>query len=894
MPLVAGQSLSFYEILGPLGAGGMGEVYLARDSRLDREVAIKVLPEELADDDERLRRFEREAKTLASLNHPNVAGIHGIDQVDDTCFIAMELVPGEDLSQRLEQGALPIDEALEVCRQIAEGLEAAHEAGIVHRDLKPANVRITPEGVVKVLDFGLAKPTGPVRTGSGAGSGTANPAKPDSFLMTEEGVVLGTPTYMSPEQARAKSVDRRTDIWAFGCVLYECLTGKRAFGGDSMTDVLAAIVTEDPDWSALPTNMPVHLRELLARCLAKDPRTRLRDIGEARVRLAESPALVEEHVPGGAQALRTSTRPLAWLPWAIAIVAIGLAGASFFLSGTEEAASTRQVRFTIQHPSENSAIVHNPVVAPDGSYIAYIASEGNVERLWVRELDAAEPRVLPGTEGASAPFISPDGRFLGFYAGTKLKKVAVSGGTPVEIDDIANNPGAAWRSDGTIVYTRSWTSGLLQTRAEGGAGEELTTLDPESGEVGHFWPTPLPGGHALLYTVYTTAGTLNKARIELLDSRTGQSRFVTDGAQPIPLATGHLLYFRAGVYELAPFDALSGMITGPPRTVFDELAPLDSQGSTQRFVSISASGVMAYVKRSNDMTFTPRSWFWLDSSGELEALPLPTQTLGDPALSPDGSLAIVRMVAGDRDIFVHDLEDGTETRITTESVNIFPKWSPNGDRLLYKSLLNGSYDIFEADPTGARAAKPLYMREVDLDLGGLTPDGKALLVQISGGSAGEDISLVDLDSGELETIVATPGNDEIPTLSPDGRLMAYTSDVSGTTHVYVVPLSGESGTVKVSRGGGDSPSWATGGAQLAFNDGTQVVLADISFQDELVRAGRPVPFVSGGFSEDLKERYTGDFAITVDGNRMIIGLLDEPVRAEIEIVLDGFAALGIR
>ncbi|MFT5050574.1 MAG: serine/threonine protein kinase [Chlamydiales bacterium] len=413
MTLASGQSLSFYEILGPLGAGGMGEVYLARDTRLNREVAIKVLPEELADDEERLRRFDREAKTLASLNHTNIAGIHGIDQVDDICFIAMELVPGEDLEQHLAQGALPIDEAIDVCRQIAEGLEVAHEAGIVHRDLKPANVRITPDGVVKVLDFGLAKPTGPVRGGSGAGSDTFTPVKPDSFLMTEEGMVLGTPTYMSPEQARAKSVDRRTDIWAFGCVLFECLTGKRAFGGDSMTDVLAAIVTEEPDWNALPADTPAHLRELLARCLAKDPRTRLRDIGEARVRLAEPQSLFEGHDPDGVQPQPRVLRQKAWLPWAVAIAAAGLAGANFFLKGAEQAAPSRQVRFTIQHPSEGSAIVYNPVVAPDGSYIAYIAGEGNVERLWVRELDADEPRVLPGTEGARAPFSSPDGRFLG-------------------------------------------------------------------------------------------------------------------------------------------------------------------------------------------------------------------------------------------------------------------------------------------------------------------------------------------------------------------------------------------------------------------------------------------------------------------------------------------------
>jgi serine/threonine protein kinase len=300
MPLAAGHTLSFYEILGPLGAGGMGEVYLARDTRLDREVAIKVLPEELADDEERLRRFEREAKTLASLNHTNIAGIHGIDQVDDICFIAMELVPGEDLSQRLDRGALPVSEALDVCRQIAEGLEVAHEAGIVHRDLKPANVRITPGGVVKVLDFGLAKPIHASPNGEGTSA-----AESDSFLMTEEGLVLGTPTYMSPEQARGKPVDRRTDIWAFGCVLYECLTGERAFRGGSLTDILASIVGEEPDFSRLP-RLPASVRALLVRCLKKDPRVRLRDIGEARVLLQASDLEASEAgVTASAQAGRT-------------------------------------------------------------------------------------------------------------------------------------------------------------------------------------------------------------------------------------------------------------------------------------------------------------------------------------------------------------------------------------------------------------------------------------------------------------------------------------------------------------------------------------------------------------------------------------------------------------
>ena len=381
MTLAAGQSLSFYKILGPLGAGGMGEVYRAKDTRLGREVAIKVLPEELADDDERLRRFEREAKTLASLNHPNVAGIHGVDQDGDVCFLALELVPGEDLAERLSRGPLPVDEAIDVCRQIAEGLEAAHEAGIVHRDLKPANVRITPEGVAKLLDFGLAKPIRPVATKEGTST-----AKPDSFLMTEEGLVLGTPTYMSPEQARGKPVDRRTDIWAFGCVLFECLTGNRAFGGESVTDVLASIIEREPDWSQVPSGVGAEIQRLLQRCLAKDARVRLRDVGEARVSLAEQAEGIE-----AVDSPARSFRPLRFFVAGLGVASLVAFAAWYLAPGTADMlprAAGNTLRLTVDWPSGGRWAK----ISPDGRRVLFATNT----QVLVRDL--AEFETLPIVE----------------------------------------------------------------------------------------------------------------------------------------------------------------------------------------------------------------------------------------------------------------------------------------------------------------------------------------------------------------------------------------------------------------------------------------------------------------------------------------------------------------
>ncbi|MFN0009028.1 MAG: protein kinase domain-containing protein, partial [Planctomycetota bacterium] len=506
MKLSPGRTLAHYEILGPLGAGAMGEVYRAKDSKLGREVAIKVLPEHFADDPERLKRFEREAKTLASLNHPNVAQIFGVDQVADMGFLVLELEPGESLEDRLKRGPLAVDETIDVCRQIAEGLEAAHEAGVIHRDLKPANVRLTPDGKVKVLDFGLAKPANE----SAGGSST------DSVLTTEAGRLLGTPTYMAPEQARGKSIDKRVDIWAFGCVMYECLTGKRAFDGETLTDVLAIVLHEEMDASKLPVSLPSGVRDLLVRCLAKDPRQRLRDIGDARLALERS-GVFEERV-GDERGARISALGRS-LPWsACALLGIALVLVSLQAFGFIELWSSRavapasaqgalHVSLTLPPGDEVGNIRERPIaISPDGTLVVYVGLRDNRAQLYLRPLGQSEPSPIAGTEGAKSPFFSPDGRWVGFFAQGKLKKVTV-GGTALQV--LADAPfarGGCWGADDTLYFAPTNVSGLWKVRASGGAATELTRLDRASGEISHRWPHVLPDGQALLYSIWTGPG----------------------------------------------------------------------------------------------------------------------------------------------------------------------------------------------------------------------------------------------------------------------------------------------------------------------------------------------------------------------------------------------------
>lgn len=656
MSLSAGQKLTYYEILGPLGAGGMGEVYLAKDMRLEREVAIKVLPEGFADDEERLRRFEREAKTLALLNHPNVAGIHGVDQVDDVCFLALELVPGEDLAARIARGPLSVDEAVEVCRQIAEGLESAHEAGVVHRDLKPANVRVTPEDIVKVLDFGLAKPVLPEASG---GSGTTT-AESDSFLMTQEGLVLGTPTYMSPEQARGKPVDRRTDIWAFGCVLFECLTGRRPFDGSTVGDVLAGILEREPDWSLLPRNTPPRLRALMERCLEKDPRRRLRDIGEARLQLepgaVEGGAQVEEGASSGA--LRGS------LLGAAVGGAMVLVLAWFFGDGEKAGLGDLHIsipaRAEYRRPSEAT-------ISPDGRAVLFSALDEDGEKgLWLRTFDAFEARSIPGTEDASGAFWSPEGDSIGFFRDGAMGILRLGEEVPRVVPATEEGRSGVWSSTGEIVYGGS-EGPLYAVPSTGGEPRTVTRLDTAAGEFAHSLPTFLPDGDRFLYlglmlNTQRLSGEVREHRLCVGSLSSEESSVLRPfPSRPIYTDRGELVYIDDGRIRAVPFDASSLEFTGEARTLASGVAFFKPIGKGS--LSVARNGSLAFQAPAYS-----REIRWLDRRGiDLGRVGGSTSSAFGYRISPDGRRVAVGVTDPNNslsDVWVWGLTRETKAQVT--------------------------------------------------------------------------------------------------------------------------------------------------------------------------------------------------------------------------------------
>ncbi|MGB6198463.1 MAG: protein kinase [Candidatus Acidiferrales bacterium] len=871
--LMPGTKLGPYEIVAPVGAGGMGEVYRARDTRLGRDVAIKVLPETFARDIERLSRFQREAKMLASLNHPNIATIHGFEQSNGTSYLVMELVPGETLQQQIaREGPLPLEEALGICGQIAEALEAAHEKGIIHRDLKPANVKVTPEGRVKVLDFGLAKAfAGDESSGDPSNSPTL------SVAATIQGVILGTAAYMSPEQAKGKSVDKRTDIWAFGCVLYELLAGKQAFQGDTVTEILAAVLKEQPHCKALPPTTPTRVLDLLRRCLQKDKALRLRDAGDARIEIHEAqtapPQKVEAVAPVKARWRRTAVLSLAMLAL---VVVTGLA--TWYLKPARQQTPQNPAHLAFELPPGDvvQSNAHNLALSSDGTQLAYVALRGGVPQLYLRSLDSPEVKAIEGTEGAVNPFFSPDGQWIGFFAQGKMRKIPVSGGAPLAICDAGIDAGASWGADGTIVFAPSSNSGLWRVSAAGGEPKMLTTPDHTKGEYSHRYPQILPGGKGVLFTALGGMG-WDESQVEMLRFDTGErSILVRGGNTGRFVAPGFLVYDRAGDLLAVPFNLARMEVTGDtPVTVVEGIR--QNNGAVSALYSVSTAGTMAYLPAAAGSLQFERRLAWVDRQGNIEPIPAPPRAYSDAELSPDGKQVAVTIISGTVQIWIYDLARGTLTPLTTQQVsNGVPVWTPDGKRVAYRSSRDGNFNLYWRPADGSGSEERLTTSDNTQTPDSWSPDGQSLAFNEVNPTAGREIWMLRLSDRKPQPFLRSAFSEGGAEFSPDGRWLAYSSNESGGNEVYVQPYPGPGKKWQVSVGGGIGPRWNPNGRELFYNDGDKIMVVDVTTS----------PTFSAGQPRLLYEGPGGP--PSPDGKRFLTIQSVEPLRpaTQIDIVLN--------
>jgi Tol biopolymer transport system component len=838
----------------------MGEVWRARDTRLARDVALKFLPEGLAQDPDRLARFRREAQLLAALNHPNIAAIYGLEEAEGALFLVLELVPGEDLAARLKRGPLPLDDALAATKQIAEALEEAHERGIVHRDLKPANVKVTPEGKVKVLDFGLAK----AWTGDPGSGGTSSSDLSQSPTLahgsSEAGLILGTAAYMSPEQARGKLVDKRADVWAFGALLYELLTARRLFDGETVSDVLAAVLTRQPEWAALPAATPRSVRRLLERCLQRDPKLRLRDIGEARIALsAGTPA----DDAGAAAAPVEGTRW--WLPagagFAAAVLLFALV--SGLRPTTTPEAPVRKLDLQVAG-LEYSAFGKVPLLSPDGRRLLYHASDG----LWLRDFTQLDARELPDTQGAVYPCWSPDGRHIAYVQRGRLWTVAVEGGQPSEVGavpaDLTGSGGTAWSEDGQIVLAGSDTIGLLAIPAKGGDAREVLALD-RAHETDFHEVSALPGGRGFLLTVHRREG-LDTIELLAAGARRALVRLPGESLRtPVFSSTGHVLYRREstspGIWAVAfSLDRLT--VSGAP-------FPVAPGGSAP---SVAQDGSFAFVRAPD----TPSEVVWVSRGGAIETVaelpgPASSSTLDVSGLgmSTDGRRAVVNVQRGGYgELWVCDLVRGTTSRLMSERADALSAvWTPDG-RVIFASLLGGrSWNLWRV--AGDGASRPERITDVDAihNPKAVSPDGRFLLFA-QGAGAKADLWLLPLDgSGPATPWLETPANEGLGTsFSPDGRFLAYASDETGRSEIYVRPFPRGEGRWQVSTDGGQAPAWSPGGGEILYWSRDRILSAGVSPRGAGLDVSKPRQLFAVAPGTGLSP----DFRLAADGQRLLM------------------------
>lgn len=882
MLLTQGHKLAHYEILAPIGKGGMGEVYRARDVKLGRDVAIKVLPEEFAGDEERIARFKREANILASLNHSNIASIYGLEHTDtnDIHYLVLELVEGETLADRITHGPIPIEEAIPMFLQIASGLDAAHEKGIIHRDLKPANIKLTPDEDIKILDFGLAK-------AFADDSSDANSSLSPTITRnaTRAGVILGTAAYMSPEQARGKRVDKRADIWSFGVVFYEALSGKRVFTGETVSDVLAAVLTRDVDFGALPDATPPNVRRLLRRCFERDPKRRLRDIGEARIALEEGPApepAAKESDSGtrssvvagllallfvaGAAALWGWLRPVAAPPRPVARLQLALPG-DFHLPG---------------HRSPGVAI------SADGRLIALpvVNKEGELQ-LSLYHMENGAVDTMPALREATDPFFSPDGKWLGYVHDERLTKVAVGEGEPVALAEAHNETGfgECWTQDDAIIFSPNYDKGLWRVSAGGGEATMLTEPDAARKEVGHWFPQILPDGRHVLFTNYSTP--IQDRRIEVLSLDSGERKTIVEGGffgRYVP--SGHLIYLgRDGALMAQRFDLEKLEAEGLPIPLTgDVYANTDGHAS----LDFAGNGTLVYAPIT---AMSPdRNLVWVDRKGNVEPVRAEPRRYMHPRLSPDQQRIAVTVENGvSSDIWVLERSSGTLSRISFgDGADFNPIWSPNGRRLFYTSEKN-VLNIYVRAADASSDEEPVLSTRYDTLETSISPTGDRLAFlgryQQADGSSLDGAWLLPTDGHGTAQLVAAGAENAV--FSPDGRFIAYASNASGRSEVYVQTVAGEAGKRQVSVDGGTDPLWSADGRELFFRNGKDMLSATVETSGGL-RTGRPHVLFEWNYDYG---RRTRNYDVAPDGRFLMVQVPESAERSRVVVVLNWFSEL---
>ena len=868
----------------------MGEVYRARDSKLNRDVAIKVLPAAFGADAERLARFQREAQVLASLNHPQIAAIYGLEHSDSLDALVLELVEGETLAERIARGPLPVDDALEVARQIADALEAAHEKGIVHRDLKPANVKITPQGKVKVLDFGLAKAAA---ADSSSPDATHSPTL--TAAATQAGVVIGTAAYMAPEQARGRAVDKRADIWAFGAVLYEMLAGRKAFEGETVSDTLAAVLMRDPEWSALPAGTPPAVRRVLKRCLDRNPKTRFHDVADARLEMDET---IETSAPPAAPASvsRGGGNRAAWIAAALFAMAATIGWWRAF--SAVKSAPPARIAFAVAIPANDSfASDDTPVLAMsrDGRRLVYAAERAGARQLFLRTLGELETRPLEGTTGARGPFFSPDGEWIAFFSeGGKLKKVPVAGGPAQTIlEGIVAQRGGTWADDDSIILTADYAAGLSRVPGRGGRLEPVTKVDASKGDRTHRWPEALPGGDAVLFTIGSTrsVGNYDDAKIALLDRKTGVVRVLLQGGSMARFCPpNHLLYVHSRSVLAVPFDLQRRQITGEPFPVSEKIAGDPSSGIA--YFAVSGAGSLAYFPGATETV--ENKLLVTDRKGTVTELPLPPREYRFPRFSPDGSRIAFSIGSGrgtDDDVWVYQLGGGALTRLTFNGGNFNPIWSKDGQRLAYVSARPKNDGLYSRPADGSGTEKWIYGDFTARMPSDFSADGRTLLFthpsnQLWVTRLNEAPSAADGATGDAH-MLELEGYGGV--FSPDGRYIAYSAAVGGAVSEIFVKSSDESGAKwQLTTDGGWLPVWV--GNEIVYLKGGQIRSVEARTQPAF-QSGPPRTLFEGQF--DLRTVPLRNYDVSRDGQRFVfVKGTSELTAREVDVVLNWSRDLG--